>query len=53
MLDRGEAPLLLLFLLLLLSLYLGKSDSLCRDGGVMVVTVNRQVQPQALTFFTE
>jgi hypothetical protein len=27
------------------------SDSLCRDGRVMVV--NRHVQPQALTFFTE
>ena len=29
----------------------GESDSLCRDGRVMVV--NRRVQPQALTFFTE
>jgi hypothetical protein len=27
------------------------SESLCRDGRVM--GVNRQVQPQALTFFTE
>ncbi len=29
----------------------GGSDSLSRDGRVMVV--NRQVQPQALAFFTE